>query len=438
MMQQLFTSILLFLGFFATAQNSTNIPVDKAIADLDFMVNTIEEVHYNPYFLISKDSFQRYKDAIYKGFEQDSISAKTFVVAGKKLTAALSGGHTSFDWESDVLIEEKKAFNYLPFTGRLNTEKQFVVTRSGVSDIKVGAIIERINGLSAAALFQEMMTYVGGIEDFKKAYIEADLPAFLFYHDDVKPPYTIQLAKSERPIELAGLEAKAASKFLYAEQATTNYTFEILEGNIGLIAYNSCQNAKAFERFLKKTFQTIASKNIDQLIVDIRQNGGGNSDLNDQLLAYLTPKAYQQMSGRYWKVSEQAKTSYRSNKVYGKMFGKAFMDEYAAAENGSVIKKLGDETYQNDSPKNVYQGAHCFLIGPRTFSSANMLADAIKTYELSTLIGEPTGELTNDFGEQVHLTLPYTKADLYVSSTYDIGANGNPDLFQAVMPDIAS
>ena len=77
-----------------------------------------------------------------------------------------------------------------------------------------------------------------------------------------------------------------------------------------------------------------------------------------------------------------------------------------------------------------------FLIGPSTFSSANFLADAVKTYHISTLIGLATGENTNDFGELLAFTLPNSGNPIFVSSAYDIGADGNPNLFEPVYPDI--
>jgi len=51
------------------------------------------------------------------------------------------------------------------------------------------------------------------------------------------------------------------------------------------------------------------------------------------------------------------------------------------------------------------------------------------------IIGLPTGEFTNDFGEQIELELPKTKLDLTISVAYDIGANGNADISEVVNPD---
>jgi len=53
-----------------------------------------------------------------------------------------------------------------------------------------------------------------------------------------------------------------------------------------------------------------------------------------------------------------------------------------------------------------FGGETYVLIGPKTYSSANMFTNAISTYKLGTLIGRPTGERTNDFGEPSSLQRP--------------------------------
>ena len=112
------------------------------------------------------------------------------------------------------------------------------------------------------------------------------------------------------------------------------------------------------------------------------------------------------------------------------------MNKYYKAKNQTVIESFDDGLTTPNSQKNFFNGKSCFLIGTNTFSSANFLADAIKTYNLSTLIGLPTGENTNDFGENISFTIPYSGTIIYVTSTYDIGADGNSEIIQPVSPDI--
>jgi C-terminal processing protease CtpA/Prc len=74
------------------------------------------------------------------------------------------------------------------------------------------------------------------------------------------------------------------------------------------------------------------------------------------------------------------------------------------------------------------------LIGPNTFSSANMTANAIQDYHLATLVGEPTGEPVNDYGELIFLRLPNTGLSFATSTKQFVRANGDSKDPHPVLP----
>lgn len=430
-----FILILFFTAHSVSSQTKSYISTEKAIADIDYMIKTIEEVHYNPYFITSKEQFNKNKEELIASFDQDSIPIKKFLAIGMKLVAQMSGGHTAMDWQNPNIMSELKTYQFIPFTGKLiDSSQYFVVTRSVTPKIEKGTLIKSINGISMAELYKECMLYFGGIESFKNASCEKGLPLFLFFTEKISAPYSIEMQVEGNDFKTSGIDISELIAFINQNQPKENYTFEILKDSIGLISYNSCTDYKAFKKFLKNTFQELKTEHITRLIIDIRENGGGDSSLNDLLLSYLTKKTYQQSSGRFWKISAQSKLAYNNNS-YEKLFGKKFMKQYFEAENQSIIESFENELVIPVKQRNFFMGKTCFLIGPNTFSSANFLADAIKTYKLSTLIGLATGEYTNDFGEQLNFTLPNTNSYIFVSSTYDIGANGNSSIFEPVYPD---
>jgi hypothetical protein len=433
--------ILMLILFFTvnsvSSQNQPYISTEKAIADIEYMIHTIEEVHYNPYFSIKNAQFKKNKETLLSEFEPDSILLKKFVATGMKLAAQLSGGHTAMDWKNPSIIPEIKASQYIPFTGQLtDNNQQFIVIRSASSEILKGAVIESINGVSMVEIYKECMSYIGGIESFKNSTCERLLPIYLFYTEKISTPFSIKISGVDGTFNTPGIDFEGLQEFLNGKQRKENYTFQIIKKDVGLISYNSCQDYSGFKKFLKQTFKEIEDKNITKLIIDIRENGGGDSGLNDLLLAYITETSYRQSSGRFWKVSEEAKAAYQANPLYEKNLGQDFMKEYVESENQSIIENVQEELIKPQKPKNYFNQKTCFLIGPNTFSSANFLADAVKTYNLSTLIGLATGEYTNDFGELLEFTLPNSGNSIFVSSAYDIGANGNPNLFEPVYPDI--
>jgi len=419
------------------AQITPYIQVNKAKADIDSMVSNFEKTHYNPYFITTKTSFNKKKEFLISDWKKDSISLKKFMVTGMKLSALLSGGHSYLDWQNPKIIPSVKSHQYIPFTGSLSTDnKTFVVTKSIHSEITEGTRILSINGIDIVDLFKECTSYIGGIETFKNSTCEKTLPLYLFFNDKLKAPYTI-LCENQNEIKTTGLSINEFLKFINNKESYENYSFQIIDKKIGLISYNSCTDYKKFKKFLIKTFKELKEKNITKLIIDIRENGGGDSSLNDLLLAYITTKPYRQSSGRFWKVSQSAKEVYAANKGYKKLFGEDFMTKYYNTSNQEIIESFNDDDFTYPIlPKNYFKGKTCFLIGPNTFSSANFLADAVKTYKLSTLIGTATGEYTNDFGEQISFSLPNSGCKVYVSSTYDIGANGDKTVLAPVHPDV--
>lgn len=430
----LIVSLSLSLGY---SQNAVNLSTDQAKSDIALMISTFEEVHYNPFFLVEKEDLMAARDTHINSWEGDSIPLVEFMSVGMKLAAMMSGGHSYMYWQAPALIPAVKQHSFLPFSGTINEDGTALkVLRSSAASIPIGTEVKTINGLNAVELFEETMTFTGGISAFRKAYCETMFPLFLFFLSELQPPYKIRDTSDEILYDAEGLSLTAFANFINSQQVQDDYTFHIVENNVGLISYNSCTNFGAFRKFLKKTFEKIHREGVSQLIIDIRENSGGDSRLNDLLLTYITDRPYRQASGRYWKVSEQSKAAYADNPAYVKIFGKDFMDKYQEAKVGSVIEQLESELTQPQKSKHFFEGATCFLIGPSTFSSANFLADAVKTYQLSTLIGQPTGEYTNDFGEQLSFELPHSGAQVFVSSTYDIGAGNDSSSLTAVLPDI--
>jgi hypothetical protein len=420
------------------AQPVTYISTIEAQSDIDQLIASFERIHYNPYFKTSKEELLGFKNKWVSDWTSDSIKYKAFIAVGMKLSAIMSGGHSYLYWRNEKILPEIKSQRYIPFTGKPSKDGQtLVVTKSSIAELEPGMAISTINGIKATDLFKECMAYNAGIEGFKIASTERIFPLYLFFIDQLKPPYAIEFQSSNEILNIEGIDVGELANFINSSQVQVDYSFEIVDDNVGLIHYNSCNNYKKFRKFLEQTFSTIAEKNIDKLIIDIRENGGGDSRLNDLLLTYITTKPYQQSSGRYWKVSREAKKAYASNKVYAKMFGAEFMEEYMSTPDGEVIETLDSSDFVvPEKPKNYFEGRSCVLIGPSTFSSANFLADAVKTFNLTTLIGTPTGEYTNDFGEQISFTLNNSGSLVFISSTYDIGANGDATILEPVSPDI--
>jgi C-terminal processing protease CtpA/Prc len=85
-------------------------------------------------------------------------------------------------------------------------------------------------------------------------------------------------------------------------------------------------------------------------------------------------------------------------------------------------------------PHSFYRGPVAALIGPDTYSSAEILADAMKTYNLAELFGQPTSEPANQYGEVCRTVLPNSGITLAAPSALFIRADGNAETAEPVVP----
>jgi len=403
------------------------------------MLETTTQVHANPYFRYSEEAVLAYKDSLVASWDSSYVPARVFIVSAMKMIALMSNGHAQVYWMSKAIKEELKAHEYMPFLVELDAVNEVKVTTSSKKSSElIGKTITAINGVPIQELTDEMLTYVGGEPHFKREQVGELFPVYCFLDGRLKAPYTVKTASGEtitvKGVGVAGVNDLGQQK----NNAEKAYTFEVVDGDIGLIAYNQCLFLDQFPPFLEKTFAELEAKGIDKLIIDIRNNPGGDSRLNDSLLSYITTTPYRQMTGRYWKVSDQVKDKIERNGFWEEFLPDSFLTAYKTAPAGSFIEEFDSTMVEPLPVANKFQGKVCVLIGPSTFSSANMLADAVKSYGLATLIGQPSGELTNDYGEMVSFYFKQTETALFVPSTYDIGASGNTEEHSVVLPDIYS
>jgi hypothetical protein len=65
-----------------------------------------------------------------------------------------------------------------------------------------------------------------------------------------------------------------------------------------------------------------------------------------------------------------------------------------------------------------------------------MIADGAKQYKIAEIVGTPTGENTNDFGEAYVFTLPGSQIKMQTTTSFDYGADCNKNTHVPVKPDI--
>ncbi|MFN9976561.1 MAG: S41 family peptidase, partial [Phycisphaerae bacterium] len=132
-----------------------------------------------------------------------------------------------------------------------------------------------------------------------------------------------------------------------------------------------------WDTFLDQAIAAANARGAAGLIVDIRKNGGGSTDLGYALLARVTDRPYRMSSRLVWRRSEESDELFRMKAKpmwrWLTIVLPIFMPEYTKLKHGE------DLTYEFEATSRPrvepgFDGPSCLLIGDQTFSAAVALA----------------------------------------------------------------
>lgn len=180
--------------------------------------------------------------------------------------------------------------------------------------------------------------------------------------------------------------------------------FNVLPGNIGYLQLNSFEDSRIVAMF-DSIFPVLSQTSA--LIIDIRNNGGGNGSNGFEILGYLTSQPFMQ----------------------GRSVIRHFVPPYRSWNRPDEL----DITIYDWKPYKgkLYDKPVAVLIGPDTYSAAEDFLVAFKSIQRGKLFGETTGGST---GQPIFFSLPgggmgrvCAKRDLMADGTEFVGKGIAPD-----------
>ncbi len=386
---------------------------DSLLADVDVLFSSIEEIHPDMYATLSKENFNT-KLAVIKSELKDEMNVFEFYKLVTPLVTAMGDGHTRINFPYSDLKNPDLLF--FPFPVNIDTKDSVITIANDYTELEntipIGATVLSINNMPIKKLVAKMMTYVSGEKDFYKLerlHYEFTPLLFIFQQaDEFQIDYTYNGAK--QTVLVKGIPYSERYERKAKNGGRKHYSFkELPEKNIAIIDFKGFANLEAFETFLDSSFSIIKNRKINNLIIDIRKNGGGDSKLGDELFQYISPVPFRQFGKTTIKFSDLQKDYYKSKgkSLYNKMMIWR-RNGIKTINRGSRMIKLKKNDLRFDG--NVY-----LLISHRTFSSAASFSWAFKYFEMGTVIGEESGGMAVCFGDIIHQQLPYSKINYWVS-----------------------
>ncbi len=289
--------------------------------------------------------------------------------------------------------------------------------------LEPGDQVLSINGHSAEQMIAAMLSRaVGDTPGFQRAFLERRF-AMLFWYlycDTGEYDVVVRRGPTQCPVRVRTQGATTLPPALQSKpDAADLFAWRILRGDIGYLRVDSfdADLKSALDELTHTAFAAFKDRNIRALIVDVRENGGGDDPLWQQhLVDHFSTKPYVQLS-RY------------TVRVTKDNAGKA--DVVGTVQSAAYDKRL--------TPPPVdpvrFAGPVYILAGPYSYSATIQLLVAAQDFGLAKIAGEETAALSCQTGQVKRIDLPWTG----LAATTPIIAYTRPsgrDCQRGVLPDV--
>ena len=400
-----------------------DISAHEAQADADHFFATLEKVHPQPLRHIGAEEYLGVKKTVRTQLqEQEALQGRISYayLAGilAEAAARLGDGHTFID-RNDFLIDVSNPNTVmLPFRLKSHFNRLLIdYAIPGLEELQGKTLIAIDNQPMMEILKPALSRISGELDAFRIAqFIDSQRlysvwctlfpssPAAMSFADKGGQPFTrqIELISLQEYNDLIPENDKSIPSFhrFYHDDKTCYYQ------------YNSFIDSEDERSYIAHLFEEMREKEVESLIIDLRNNSGGNSAIGDYLLEFLTEKPCRMFSRIDIKLSEHLFEQQTDFALYRDL-------------TGLVVSNLIEPEIP-ERQKDLFKGDLHLLIGPRTFSSAADFAAVIKDYHLGQLIGEETGGVRQTAGDVLGDQLP--------SSTINFGVSCK--VFYAPIPNV--
>ena len=444
--------LILFISFFANGQ-SIDEPFSRDKMKKDFKV--FKSISTKANSGVKKYRTEKQIDSIYNWANQQ-IEKITSYREFYNLIFTISDFEGSC--HNEVSLSRKRAenlknetFGYFPFPVKWIDGKWLV----NISDkeIPLGAEIVTINDVPIFKIIPELYKYystdgnnltgkrIGLMKDFSKYYrLNFGLTktfAISYLNPNSKQLETknIQSVGNKTYYEnFKKMHTMSVDQYYYANlKENQKYNYKQLNPSTGILTINTfdigdekTDEHKKYKQFLDSIFVNIKMNKTLNLIVDVRNNGGGN-DPNDLVTySYLTNRKFQENKQAWISFKRIPLLKYYNigipkfirPLVVGK-YNKEFQSIFPKEQDGKFYQDENSDDQRIRTPnQNAFNGNIYLLISPKVASAGSLFAAMVSGNENTTTIGEET--LGGYYGHNGHSPLSYKLPKSKIVITFSV------------------
>jgi C-terminal processing protease CtpA/Prc len=192
----------------------------------------------------------------------------------------------------------------------------------------------------------------------------------------------------------------------------------------------------AFRLFIDRAFVDFRSARATRLLIDLRDNPGGDNSFSDHLLAYIANRPFRFAREFDMRASPQTRAAFAARIAEEGAVSSItarLQAAMAGVPDGAAVKFEIEATPPREEGR--FEGQVFALINRHSYSNAVMVAATLQDYGFGTLLGEETADLGSTLGAMERFSLPRTGFSVGYPKARILRPNGNPQP-RGVVPEV--
>ena len=438
--------LILFTWTTTTGQGLRKISIDELVNDFKILKTTIQEIHPDLYRYTSKAVLDGEFDSLLRTINTE-LTEVEFYQKIAPWVALIKNGHTAIRLPDSYYNQ----ITLLPLRVVEIDKRIYIKTNfSDNASELVGYELIRVNDISIKDIMRKITPYVsldGFNEDAKyKAAVEDDFAYYYSYVFGQSEYFELELKNPRDQKEIRKkLKGISNTEFnlKYSQDTPFPWTIKKVDTlNAVLLRIGSLNNLAnkegkqiSFKSFLKQTFDEIKEQKVENLIIDLRNNGGGELKNSILLYSYLTDSPFQ--FTKEIEIATVSPPTYIQYTDYTKALKfDSFEPKNVIRRDTSFILAKHFSMETNKPSNNSFSGSLYVIINGQTGSSAGSFTAYVRNEKRGKIIGEENRDNYTGFsaGVPVTLTLPSSNIRVYIPLRKFTYATGD-DNGMGVTPD---
>ncbi len=463
-----FIICLLWITISNSQEKQSLLTIAQMHSDLAILKSALISLHPGTYRYLSISQLDRYFQEI-KIQTNKPLGTDEYYLKLSQLTAKLKCGHTYLNPynQKKALTIQFQSNLVIPLLFKV-VGKKIIVTHnlSEQAQIKAGDEIVSINGETSTEIIDSLLTVSRsdgkhgwnkkldniGISPYlanKDRYALFDIYFQLFFAKNPPPDYYKIIVKHFNKSEVIKYNLRMISKQMrqqrYQHRFETGFmqptaSFDLVSPQCGYLKirdFNDKGWGKNYDCYLDSIFIKLKNIKASQLIVDIRDNEGGDDDVRNKVISYLiTGPAYYKIR-QYFKFLKVPDSLMPYLQTWDPSFkSPKRASDYERTEESLYYKKRTSSARSIIPNPNHFTGQVYLLTNAANSSSSFFMADILQENKYAKLVGEATGGTKQGIngGQFLFLYLPSSGIEIDIPIIYQAPIKSRRD--EGIKPNI--